>query len=142
MIPASFEYHRPSSVDEVVSLLAEHGVNTRLFHTDASGNKVDLHSYMCSRNDPHHPPQNLGTYVATTGSGTPAGLSREGVEANVDALIEARLADKEKVEAEWTAMREAGVVMSIAEFAIQQRFPEKLGQALLRRRAQALGLAM
>lgn len=128
--------------DDLCALLAEHGVNTRLFYTDASGKKVDLHSYTCSRNDPQHPPQTFGTYVATTGSGTPAGLSMEGVEANVDALIEARLADKEKVEADWTAMREAGVVMSIAEFAIQQRFPEKFGQAVLRHRAQALGLPM
>ena len=30
MIPASFEYHRPGSVDEVVSLLAEHGEDGRV----------------------------------------------------------------------------------------------------------------
>lgn len=30
MIPASFEYHRPDSVDEAISLLAEHGEDGRV----------------------------------------------------------------------------------------------------------------
>ena len=30
MIPARFEYHRPGSVDEAVSLLAEHGEDGRV----------------------------------------------------------------------------------------------------------------
>lgn len=125
---------------DLCALLAEHGVNTHLFFTDASGKKVDLHDYTCFRNDSHHLPMKFGSFVATTGTGTPAGLSMAGVEANVDVLIETRLADDAKPVAEWTALREAGVVMSVAEFAIQQRFPEKFRQVKASRFMEAHGL--
>ena len=128
--------------DDLCALLAEHGVNTRLYFTEASGKKVDLHDYTCSRNDSQHPPMKFGSFVATTGTDTPAGLSMEGVEANVDALVETRLADDAKAVAEWTALREAGVVMSIAEFAIQQRFPEKFRQVKMSRFMEAHGVAV